>query len=75
MRLYISASLSEYICNCSRCGSHHAFRVYAGPLHSNADTVQQNEEENHMVKHLVRHQTLAKSTQPKTNTDTLITVV
>lgn len=61
----------QYICNCSRCGTHHAFWVYARPLHSNGDTVQQNEEENHMVKRLVRDQTLAKSTQPKTQTPTL----
>lgn len=47
------------------CVSHHACWVYAGPLHGQSDTTQEDDEQDEKVKHLVGGQTLAEDTEPK----------
>lgn len=47
------------------CVAHCAFRVYSRPLQSDGDTAQQNEEQNHVVKQLVRDHMLATDTKPE----------
>jgi len=44
--------------------THSAEGVDSGPLHSNSDAVEKDDDKNHMVKHLVRDDFIACHTKP-----------
>lgn len=60
MPVFLCMSVSVCVCVC-----YHAFGLYVRSLQRNGDAVQEDEEEDDMIKHLVTYDPLTPQPEPK----------